>query len=510
MRYRIALTSAVAVVALGVLGAVSGPAWDPVPLTESIDVATADTTIGGAVGTDPVGTYPVATSVVTVTLAGQEVQAQIREPIGAVGLRPGVVFVHGAGTGRYEDAFVEQSEALASAGVVTLVPNKRLDTYTTRERSYVAMANDYLRSVQLLRGLPGVDPDHVGVYGESEGAWIVPVMAADNRAVAFVVLVAAPVVPPRHQAAFAADSYLRNTGVPEEILRSIPRLVGMDFPGGGFEYGRFDVRPFQQRMRQPVLVVYGTADAAMPTVQGALHVIEDLEVAGNPAWTVRYYAEADHGVMVERERPVLVDGEVVDRKLSPAFARDLAAWVQGLPRTAEAPPRVAGAEPFQRFVAGPVPRPPWYAEGEVLVAGLAASVAALLLGPVLWAGRRLRGRRGPSLAEGVRGPLTVMAAGCVVTFTALVVYLRAVAHLAQNYWTSALLVQGGWLVVRLLGVATVVAGVVLIYRIRDGRRRGGVRAALDQAGEWTLSSAVGGSVMLLLALAYWGVFPAPW
>src|SRR5665648_1210221 len=191
----------------------SGPGWDPVPLTETIAVATPDTTIGAIEGTDPVGTYEVATSVVT--------------------------------------------EALASAGIVAMVPNKRLDTYTTRVRSYVGMANDYLRSVELLRGLPGVDPDKGGVYGESEGAWIVPVMAADNPSVAFTGLVAAPVVPPRQQAAFAVVSYLRNTGVPVEVLRSVPRLVGMEFPGGGFDYMDFDAEAFQQRMRQPLLVVYG-------------------------------------------------------------------------------------------------------------------------------------------------------------------------------------------------------------------------------------------------------------
>lgn len=497
MRYRFALTSVVAVVALGLLGAVAGPSWDPTPMTETIDVRTADTTIGGSEGTDPVGTYDVATSVVTVELAGHHVEALVREPVGARGLRPGVVFVHGAGTGRYEDAFLGQAEALASAGIVTLVPNKRLDTYTTRERSYVAMANDYLRSVQLLRGLPGVDPDGVGVYGESEGGWIVPVMAADNPAVDFVVLVAAPVVPPRQQAAFAADSYLRNTGVPDEVLRSIPRFLGMQFPGGGFEYGRFDVRPFQQRMRQPVLIAYGTGDAAMPTVQAPLEIVEDLAIAGNPDWTLRYYEGADHGINI-------------DKVLSPDFARDLAAWILALPDSAGAEPQVAGAEPFQRFLAGPVPRPRWFAEGDLLVAGMATAALALLVGPVLWLVQRVRRRREPSLAEGVRGALVVMAAGSAVTFVALVVYLLAVAHLAQNYRTSVLLVQGGWLAIRLLGVAAVAAGVVLLFRIRDGRRRGGVRAARTTVGEWTLASAVAGSTMLLVSLAYWGVFPALW
>ncbi|KGM14302.1 alpha/beta hydrolase family protein [Cellulomonas bogoriensis] len=495
MRYRIALTTAGVVVGLGLVGAVSGPGWDPVPLTETVDVATADTTIDVGVVTDPVGTYEVATSVVDVSLTGHDVQARVAQPLGAQGPRPGVVFVHGAGTGRFEDAFVDHAHALASAGVVTLVPDKRLDTYTTRDRQYPAMANDYLRSVQLLRDLPGVDPDRVGVYGESEGGWIVPLMAADNPSVAFTVLVAAPVVPPRQQAAFAVDSYLRNIGVPDSLLRSIPRFVGMEIPGGGFEYTRFDVRPFQQRMRQPVLIGYGTGDEAMPIVQAPLQLVADLEVAGNEDWTLRYYRDANHGMRI--------DGELCED-----FVRDLAHWVQALPHSAGAEPRVAGAEPYQRFVAGPVERPRWYAEGDLLVVSLVASFLAVATGPVVWAVRRVLRRPGTMMAEGVRAPLITLGAGCVVTFAALAVYLLTVAHLAQNYRTSVAVVQGGWFALRMLGVVTVLAGVVLVYRILDGRRRGGVPAARGTAGEWVLASTVGGAVMLLLSAAYWGVFPA--
>ncbi len=494
MRYRIAVASAVAVLGLGVVGAVSGPGWDPVPFAETITVSTPDTSIGRADGTYPVGTFDVATSIVQVELAGAQVEARISEPVGARGPRPGLVFVHGAGTGRYDVAFVQQAEALASAGVVTMVPNKRLDTYTTRDRSYVTMANDYLRSVELLRRLPGVDPERVGVYGESEGAWIVPVMAADNPSVAFTVLVAAPVVPPRQQAAFAVDSYLRNTGVPVEVLRAIPRVVGMEFPGGGFDYMDFDAQPFQQRMRQPLMVVYGTGDAAMPTIQGAEQLISDLAVAGNRNYTIRYYEGADHGIKV-------------DRVLVPEFARDLAAWIQALPDAADAPPRVAGAQPYQRFRAAPVDKPRWFADGDMLFAAVGAGYGALLVAPAIAVVRRLRGRRERVLASGVRAPLVVMAAGSGLTLVGLAVYLMTVAYLAQNYQRNDVLVQGGWLGIRVGAIASVVAGVVLVSRILDGRRRGVPSAARNRVGAWCLATAVGGSALVLLLLGYFGVFP---
>ncbi len=494
MRYRIALTSAIAVVALGALGALTGPGWDPVPMTRIVEVTSGDTSVAPGAGSSPIGTFEVLTSVVTVQLTGATVQAQISVPVGATGLRPGVVFVHGAGTGRYQEAFVTQAHDLASAGIVTMVPDKRLDTYSMRDRDYVAMANDYLRSLELLRGVPGVDPERVGAYGESEGCWIVPVMAADNAHVAFAMLVAAPVVTPRQQGAFASDSYLRTTGVPVEILRAIPRVVGMRPPGGGFAYVDFEVQPFQQRMRQPVFVAYGTGDAAMPTIQGALDIIDDLTTAGNDQWTVRYYRGADHGIRVHKV-------------LAPDFPRDLASWIGSLPVSGDAEPKIAGAVPYQRFMAGPVDRPRWFAEGDLLVALLVTIGLALLVGPVVWGARRVMGRRDPVLAAGAPAPLAVMTASALASFVGFVVYLLVVAHMAQSYRTNAVIVQGGWLTVRMLGVVSVVAGVVLVYRVLDGRRRRGIRASRNRAGAWLLLGNVSGSLLLLSLLAYWNVFP---
>lgn len=494
---RIVLTSVVAVVALGILGAVSGPLWRPTPMTDELTVTVRDTTVRGGPATDAPGTYEVREAVTTVELNGATVEARISMPIGAEGERPGMVFVHGAGTGRYDEAFVTQARELASAGVVAMVPDKRLDTYTDRHRDYVRMANDYLRSVAVLREWPGVDPDRVGVYGESEGAWIVPVMAADNAAVDFVALVAAPVVPPRQQAAFAVDSYLRNTGVPSELLRSIPRVVGMTIPGGGFEYTTFDVSPFQERMRQPVFLAYGTGDAAMPTVQGPLQVISDMAIGGNDDYTLRYYEDADHGIKV---RGVLV----------PEFARDLAAWVQGLPGTAGAEPQIAGAQPDQRFRAEPVDRPAWYADGPVILTTLVVATAGLLAGPVLLLWRRLRRNRKPVVADGVRAPLIAVSSGAVVTFAALVGYLLVVADMARSYRTNVMITQGGGLVIRLLGIAAVVAAVVLGYRMVDGVKAGTPSAALTWQGWVTLGGSLLGSGLLLLLLGYFGVFPPVW
>lgn len=486
---------------LAVVGAVTGPHWDPGPLEEGIEVATADTSIGQA---PDLGSYDVRTVEVSVRLDGTSVGARISLPVGVTEPGPAVLFVHGAGTGRYAKAFLRQAQALAEAGVVAMVPDKRLDTYTTRHRDYVEMADDYHRSLELLRDRPEVDPDRVVVYAESEGGWIAPVMAAEDPRIAGVVLVSSPVVPPRQQAAFAVDAYLRNTDVPHAVFRAIPRAVGMSMPGGGFEYADFDVRPWQRRMTQPVLVVYGTSDASMPTVQGALQVRSDAAQAGNRDVTVRYYEGADHGIRV-------------DGSPTPEFLRDLSGWVIGLPATAGAAPRVAGGEPSQAYLAGPVPQPRWLRDGTALLVLVLGGPALMVLSALAVGGTRVvqrttrprPGRDRPweahRFAPGVAVRLAALGAATVATVAALVGYLLSVARLALDYQRDAWVVQGGWLGVRVLGIVAVLVAVLLARRVHDARQDG-VPVAPGAVRRTAAVGVLTGSAVLLVVLAYWGVF----
>lgn len=497
--YGVVASTALGVVVLAMIGAVLGPAWDPAPMSDPLVSTSPSTAITNA---PRLGDYEVRQRVVEVPLDGATVQAQITEPVGAGGSLPAVVFVHGAGTGRFARAFVAQARSFASHGIVTIVPDKRLDTYTTSHRDYVAMAGDYERSVELARTLSSVDPDRVGIYAESEGAWIAPVMAAADQRLAFVVLVSAPVVPPREQAAFAVDSYLRNTGVPRGVFRAIPRAVGA-LPGSGFEYADFDVTPYQRRMRQPVLLVYGTGDSSMPTVQGAEQVLRDTAVAGGAGTTVRYYEGANHGIRVH--------GDVL-----PEFLRDVSGWVLGLPGTAGAEPVIAGAQPHQTYLAQPVPMPRWLSDGVVMILGIAVAGGLIVVAGLAVAvgrlGELLRRRTAATAARPVRRyargtalGLAGLGAGAILTVVALAWYLVSIGRLALDYQRNDVVVTGGWLLVRAVGIAVVVVGVLLVQRVRSVHLDGGVVApgVLRSVAMWTV---VGCSSLLLVVLAYWGVY----
>jgi len=485
------------VLLLGLIGSLAGPRWHPDPLEETLTVETADVAVIPDKPTTPIGTYETTFTDVEVQLDGATVTARLTAPVGAPEGRPGMLFMHGAGTAVHTN-FVDQAQALASAGVYVLVPDKRMDTYTTSERDYEAMAQDYLVSWQVLASTPGVDPDAVGIYGESEGGWIAPVAAVLEPQVAFVVLVSSPVVSPREQGAFAMDNYLRNTHVPAAVFRAIPRATGASIPGGGFEWADFDVAPWQQQMRQPVLMVYGTGDTSMPLIQGPLQVIDDMAVAGNDQYTLRYFADANHGIRI--------DGE-----LAPGFTDVLTTWTLGLPGTATAEPRIAGDQPEQLHQAEPLPSPRWYADGDMIVWTIIASALLLVIGPVLWVltalPRRRSGRRLPAPVARYTAATGIAAVAVLVLFVA---YCATVADLALNYRTNDVLVLGGWIVVQAaawFAAAVLVRSVTVARPLHPGRWSGGdERAGLAGRVLWWCTHA--GAVGLLVIAAYWGVYPA--
>jgi len=480
---------------ISAVGAVAGPAWKPRVVDSPLTSESPDTTIGSDATTTPVGTFGISSELHEIELAsGISVTVQVRRPVGATGDRPAVVFLHGAGTATHE-GFPLQAEQLASAGVVTLVPDKRMDTYTTARRSYVGMAADYQRTVELARTLPGIEG--VGLYAESEGAYVAPIMAAEDPGTAFVVLVAAPIVTPREQGAFATDSYLRNVRVPSALYRVIPRALGARLPLGGIDYVDFDPQPYHQRMGQPTLLVHGTGDAAMPIVEGAEQLIADLAVAGNDQWTVRYYAGANHGIKI---------GD----SLAPGFADDLARWIQGLPATATAEPRIAGDQPVQRHGADPVPAPHWFASGNAILVGFAVPLGLLVVGPVSYAvaavARRVRGR-GPlpaTMAPGVGRWLAASALGVTGTWVVFAGYIRQVADYAFNYRSNVLFTYGAFATEWVLALGTTVllagAGIRVWEQHRAGVRLSGP-AAITTGG--TLAGVFG----LLVVAAYWSGFP---
>ena len=293
------------------------------------------------------------------------------------GRYPAVVFVHGAGRGS-RSALIDQAEYLASVGVVALVYDKRTIGYSFANRDFDLLAEDALAAVRVLRERADVDPDRVGLWGVSEGGWVVPIAAARSCDVAFAILVSAPNVSPQSQAAWAFDDNLRRMGAPAGLRRAMFLALSM----GEFNYSRHDPVPALENLRQPVLALYGTHDRAIPVLQSARVLEQALPQGAPPPRSASSMAPTMICAWARvRARLSRDDGELGARSTGGR----------------ESPPdvRIAGPAPEQERRAVEPPDAPTYATAPVLVAAFALAAAGYLAGPIA---ARLARRRGKGRA----------------------------------------------------------------------------------------------------------------
>ncbi|MBV9232286.1 MAG: prolyl oligopeptidase family serine peptidase, partial [Chloroflexi bacterium] len=336
-------------------------------------------------------------------------------PVAASHLLPGVVLVSGSGPGPRAATRLE-AEAFAGAGIVVLAYDKRTVGYSLFQRSYVQLADDALAGVKLLRSNPHVDPTRVGLWGESEGTWVVSLAASVSTDVAFVILVGASGVSPSQQQSWFLGNILRHEGVSGSLLTAISItslrvIVSADL----FPEAHFDVLPFWEHLHQPVLAVWSNRDYNHPPQEASRLLSLALNRAGNTHYTIRFFADADPGLHLS------TDGFSRRYGLAPGYVPLVANWVgavaKGLPpqTSVESSPQ----QDRQSQVLAPLA---WY---ESLAAELAAIILFLLAFagyPLVALARCLRGQHQAS-AGGWAARLTATAG--LITILALPVYLMA-------------------------------------------------------------------------------------
>jgi hypothetical protein len=501
------------VLLLGAAGSLLSPSWQRPRLSP-------DRGFGVLPQPRPVPEQPAVERIrreeVRVQVAGTTLPATILVPVGSAGSgdpgdaagsgdpgsggagpsahRPAVVFVHGGGPAT-RAGVIRHAEQLARAGIVSLVYDKRTVGYSALHRDYRQLADDAIEMVRLLRARSDVDPGRVGLWGISEGGWVVPLAASRSPEVGFAILVAAPTMTPNAQVAWAADDGLRRQGAPAGARRLVSRALTM----GNLDYVNHDGRPALATVRQPVLGLYPAADRAVPPVESARILADVLDGAGNRAYTIRFFPGADHGMRV-------------NGKLAPGYVATMTWWIRGLPGTGSPPPgeQVSGDAPEQAYATEPVPPVPWYGTGPALAAVLALIGAGYLAGPAASLVRRWR-RRGATAPtsepwQRVRRRQRTMTVAGVGSAVGINVAIGALVALAFTGGPGAAS-QGVWLVLRLAGLGTAVlaaaAGVAAAGELRNGWRPDGTAVV-------SMTGAFGATALVLALGAYWDLFAPRW
>jgi pimeloyl-ACP methyl ester carboxylesterase len=173
--------------------------------------------------------------------------------------------VHGSGPST-RDEFDVFSMYLALHGVAVLADDKRgggesSGSYpggVATASTLNVLARDVEREARFLAGLPYVDGRRVGLFGDSQAGWIVPLAAAREPAVRWAILNSGPtttVGETDYWAGLAGQSLTPPTESRAEMLRQV-RTIGRS---------GFDPVPYLARLRIPMLWMYGSDDRTVPT-----------------------------------------------------------------------------------------------------------------------------------------------------------------------------------------------------------------------------------------------------
>ena len=342
-----------------------------------------------ASGSIPAPSGLTSTDVSFIGFGGLMLHGTVLAPAKTTGTpRPGVVLVTGSGSGTPREHLLTEATEFARQGVAALIYDKRSIGYTFVRRSYSELATDTLGAVDALRAQPGVDPAKVGVWGLSEGGWVAPLAASRSSKVAFVIVVGGNAMTPIRQQLWSETSSLRRVGVSGSLIdhgkRNFTRL-GAD--AGLFAEAYFDAQDVLQRVRQPLLGVWGSRDLQTPPEDNPPLFAQALRRGGNTHYMFRFFGGADHAVHVSPDGGVTRGPE-----LAPGYAELVGSWIRDV-TSGRLPNADAPTPPKQEYPSAEAPPSALWESGWMQLAVFVLLLGAFTAYPAVALVRRLHGRR---------------------------------------------------------------------------------------------------------------------
>jgi uncharacterized protein len=245
---------------------------------------------------------------------------------------PIVVLTHGSGEETREGSR-GIAYLLASNDIASLIYDKRGCGESSGKEwraSFKDYANDLLAGVESLSEIPEIDPKKIGIYGHSQGGWVVPLAYSFKpEKISFCIISAANVESPVEENLYAGDEEFRLRGLDEQAIKEVHEFrkikyeVGIlgkgateykstilpaaetkpwfKFTGGGLpdnifwkENGYYDATHALQSLKCPVLVLYAEHDISTNS-KTQLPLMQKLIPSANA--TFKLFPNANHMMM---------------------------------------------------------------------------------------------------------------------------------------------------------------------------------------------------------------------
>lgn len=253
----------------------------------------------------------------------------------SAGPHPAIVFLQGSGP-HDRGPSRPYAERLARRGLAGLIYDKRGTGESggdwTRS-SLDDLARDAVAALEHLRTLRGIDPERIGLWAPSQGAWVATVAAGLSDRIAFAIVISGGGATPREVETYAYERALERAGVSDAQRTEVRVLLDRYFIYLGSGEGRealeqrieaarrqawyplvaldrvlpspgnrehwewvasYDPAPGIARMRLPILLLFGDRDEQQPTPLALSRWRQGLSAAGNDEVTVKVFPGADH------------------------------------------------------------------------------------------------------------------------------------------------------------------------------------------------------------------------
>lgn len=273
------------------------------------------------------------------------------------GLYPALVMIQGSGATDRDNFgyFPAIRDYFVQHGIVVLCydkPGVGGSTGNWKEQDLPERAAEALAARAFLQTQPLVDSRRVGLWGNSQGGWVVPLAASLDPDVAFIIMVSGPAVSPAEQGRYGVEHYSRAKGFPEhEIQKAVTLHDAINeaarlhqpyahisvvltcdanqaweaFYGAWDEsmwlffqrIAHYDPLPALERVRCPILALFGEHDMVVPVQQSISLIQQTLARSGQQQATVRVFPQADHGIRLD-------GGE----RLAPGYCETMVQWIQ--------------------------------------------------------------------------------------------------------------------------------------------------------------------------------------
>lgn len=211
---------------------------------------------------------------------------------------PIAVLIHGSGTSSRDNAwYLTFAKYLQENGIGVLLPDKRGSEKSEGEwvgATLETLATDTQSALHFLRNHPTYNRAKVGVIGLSQGGWIAPIVAEQNKDLSFVVNVSASMTTTDEQLEFEEFH-----NIAPYTYNFIAKLVSPQTAGNIKKKNNvaplmgFDPVPFWKNVHAPVFIAYGDGDTNCPVERS----IKIINTASLSHFKTKIYYKGGHGIL---------------------------------------------------------------------------------------------------------------------------------------------------------------------------------------------------------------------